>query len=224
MIDKIREANPELHIYEVLDPNFRKYGRILSNIDPSGMLSVLENRTEIPAQGNTYTASFAMLEEDPMIPVIRNKVFGGMEIQAGFCNGHSYQLNALEYHKCPEVNVTNTGAVLFLGSTDDIDGNNIHSSRVKAFYLPAGVVIELHPRVLHFAPCRIREEGFKCIVILGKGTNLPLEKLDTELSDEDKLLKARNKWMIAHPDFIKATGNNAFPGITGENLAINAIK
>ncbi len=224
MINRIREANPEVHIYEIYDSAFKKYGRILNNVDPSGMLSVLEHQTQMPDKGNTYTASFSMLEQDPIISVFQNKVFGGMEVQAGFCNGFSSQLNALEYHKCAEINITSTGAVLFLGSAENIIDNNIHTSRIDAFYLPVGAIVELYPRTLHFAPCKINETGFKCIVILEKGTNIPFERLDIEISDEDRLLKAQNKWMIAHPDFVRATGNTAFPGITGENLTIHEIK
>jgi hypothetical protein len=36
----------------------------------------------------------------------------------------------------------------------------IGSEDVVGVYLPPDTVIELWPRVLHFAPCRVRSEGF----------------------------------------------------------------
>ncbi|MGI6526248.1 MAG: DUF4867 family protein [Caldicoprobacterales bacterium] len=224
MIEKIREANPTLHIHEISDQNFKKYGRILNNIDPSSMLCILESQTTMPNENNTYTPSFPELEQDPAAKVIQNKVFGGMEVQAGFCNGHGFKLNALEYHKCSEVNITSTGVVLFLGRAEDITQNQIQTSKIAAFYLPANIIIELFPLTLHYAPCKTHRSGFRCIVILEKGTNLPLNKLKTETSDEDKLLTAQNKWMIAHPDFAIAIGNSAFAGILGDNPAVNEIE
>ena len=45
----------------------------------------------------------------------------------------------------------------------------IGSEDVAGVYLPPETMIELWPRVLHFAPCRVRSEGFNCLVVFGAG-------------------------------------------------------
>lgn len=143
-----------------------------------------------------------------------------MDIQAGYCNGHGYTLNALEYHKCSEVNFTTSGLVLLLALPQDMSGGVIDSASVKGFYLPKGTAIEVYPKVLHFAPCRISSDGFRCLVVLEKGVNSPLGKTDVPDSDEDKLLFMRGKWLSCHLDSPQAK-QGAFCGISGQNIKLN---
>ena len=51
----LREKNPGLTLYSVLDPEFRRYGRVL-NVE-TGELAAAMAATEIPAEGNCYKAS-----------------------------------------------------------------------------------------------------------------------------------------------------------------------
>ena len=57
--------------------------------------------------------------------------------------------------------------------------------------------------------------GFKCVVVLPKGTNLDV--VNTHATAEDKLLAASNKWLIAHED---AHIDGAFNGLRGENITV----
>ena len=52
-------------------------------------------------------------------------------------------------------------------------------------------------------------------VVLPKGTNYPLDKTYTE--GEEKLLTAKNKWLIAHKD---ANIEGAVNGLIGENIDV----
>ena len=155
-----------------------------------------------------------------MVSLISETVFGGMPVQAGYCNGHGHLLNALEYHKCSEVNLSSRGLVLLLALPSQLHDGRLDSRDVVGFYLPPQVLVEIHPLVLHFAPCRVTEEGFDCLVILEKDTNTPLERVDTSASGEQKLLWMRNKWLTCHPESPQA-GNGAFVGISGENLDLH---
>ncbi len=69
------------------------------------------------------------------------------------------------------------------------------SSRV--FRALAGTAVELYTTTLHYAPCdSAKGAGFRVAVVLPRGTNT--EKPDgTGALHEDKLLWARNKWLIA---------------------------
>ena len=91
---------------------------------------------------------------------------------------------------------------------------------IKGFYLPAGVPVEIHPLVLHFAPCRVRQEGFRCLVVLEQGTNQPLAGgVHPDAPGEEALLWMTNKWMVCHPDSPQAA-KGAHVGIRGENLQL----
>ncbi|MBQ6426980.1 MAG: DUF4867 family protein [Clostridia bacterium] len=175
--------------------------------------------TPLPEAGNRYVASLPELEALPLCGELEADVFGDMPVQAGFCNGHGFRLNALEYHKSSEVNYSTRGLVLLLALPSSLHDGCLDSRDVVGFYLPPQVLVEIHPLVLHFAPCRISGEGFNCLVVLEKNTNTPLEHIDTGAPGEKKLLWMRNKWLTCHPDSPQAK-NGAFTGISGENLTL----
>jgi hypothetical protein len=63
-------------------------------------------------------------------------------------------------------------------------------------------------------------------VVLPAGTNYDLEQdhIDclADSDSEDKLLTAKNKWLIAHPDAPGEKGH--FPGLIGANIEVNVTK
>ena len=218
MLEKLRKKNPQLPLFSVLDPAFAPYGRVLPVLDPASLRAALV-QTRIPEAGNYYTASGPVLETTPDVRYLADTVYGGMAVQAGCCNGHGFTLNAEEYHKCSEVNYSTTGLVLLLALPGDIHDRHLDASAVVGFYLPPEVMVEIHPLVLHFAPCRVRPEGFNCLVVLTEGTNGPLPHVDASAPGEAGLLWMRNKWLLCHKDSPQAK-KGAFIGITGENLQL----
>lgn len=217
LLTVLREKNPGLPLYSVTDPAFARYGRVLEGNTEE--LSAALAATPIPETGNSYRASVPELERVDWMPALKRLVFGGMELEAGYCNGNGFTLNAMEYHKCSEVNFTTTGLVLLLALPEQLKDGHLESSDVVGFYLPPFVPVEIYPLVMHFAPCRISDEGFRCLVVLEKGTNEALDRVDTSASGEEKLLWMRNKWMTCHPDSPQAE-KGAFQGIHGENLTL----
>ena len=77
-------------------------------------------------------------------------------------------------------------------------------------------MVEIYSSTLHFCPCEVSKEGFGCIVILPKGTNLPLEE-----EEADPFLFRKNKWLIAHEENKDLIQKGVTPGITGTNIRIN---
>ena len=217
VLNMLREKNPGLKLYSVLDKEFHRYGRVLQ-ADTTELTAALA-ATEIPAEGNCYKASVPELEAVPLMKNLRRVAFGQMPIQAGYCNGRGFKLNAMEYHKCSEVNFSTTGLVLLLALPEQLDDGKLNSADVAGFCLPAGVLVEILPLVMHFAPCRISEDGFNCLVVLEKGTNEALDSVDTSAPGEEKLLWMRNKWLTCHPDSPQKE-KGAYAGIYGENLAL----
>ena len=217
VLEMLREKNPGLPLYSVTDSEFRRYGRVLAG-ETEELAKALDT-CAIPETGNCYHASEPVLEQVGLMKDMKRVVFGDMPIEAGYCNGRGFQLNAMEYHKCSEVNFTTTGLVLLLGLPEQLDDGKFDSADVVGFYLPAGVLVEIFPMVLHFAPCRITEDGFRCLVILEKGTNEALDSVNTSAEGEEKMLWMRNKWLTCHPDSPQQK-NGAFVGISGENLTL----
>ena len=173
--------------------------------------------TPVP-EDTTYVPSVEELEALDVAEAFQNRGFGGIPIQIGYCNGHNKKLNAVEYHRCSEINVAVTDLVLLIGSQQDItDDFHYDTSRIEAFLVPAGTAIEVYATTLHYAPCHVEDVRISIVVVLAKGTNtditFPLEK-----SGEDKLMTARNKWLIAHEE---AGIEGAFNGLVGENVSID---
>ncbi len=124
-------------------------------------------------------------------------------------------MNAVEWHKSSEINVATTDLILFLGSVQDIVDRKIDSSKIKAFYVEKGEVLEVYATTLHFCPCQVSSEGFGCVVVLPKGTNVPL---DGEY--DDKLMFRKNKWILAHIDNEGLIARGVIAGVTGENYEV----
>ena len=214
-LNDLRARNPELGITPVTDAAFAPYGRVLPLRDAETLRRALED-TPIPDEGNQYVASVDALEK-ACEAAGACAPFGGMPTQAGYCNGNGHQLNALEYHKCSEVNFSDTGLVLLLALPEDMPDGQVDAADVRAFYLPPDTAIEVYPRVGHFAPCRVSEEGFRCLVVLERGVNSPIELPGTDAAGEEKRLWMRGKWMTCHPDSPQAE-KGAFVGIHGANI------
>ena len=207
-------------ILSVTDPEFKKYGKVVTNIDFSSIVEAMQSK-HCPKDGTVYVASDAELESLPVYADI-NRVFGGeMEMQVGYCNGHNLKLNGLEYHRNSEVNICATDCIFMLGFQQDIEDDfSYDTSNVEAFLAKKGTAVEFYATSLHYAPCHVsEEEGFRACVVLPKKTNWALEEGHSkDDSDEDRLLMARNKWLIVHKD--GGQSPDAFVGLQGANLEI----
>ena len=89
------------------------------------------------------------------------------------------------------------------------------TSKVEGFFVPKGTAIEVYATTLHYAPCGVDGHGFKCVVVLPKGTNLDV--VNIHATAEDRLLAASNKWLIAHED---AHIDGVFNGLRGDNITV----
>ena len=204
-----------MEILKVTDKAFQTYGKVIQGIDVSDLLEALK---ETPQPDDVvYVASDEKLEACPCVEKIGYSLYGGMPIQVGYCNGNNVLLNAVEYHRDSEVNVAQTDMILILGKEQDIEEDGTYDTgKMEAFLVPAGTVIEVYATTLHYAPCNVNGNKFRAAVILPKGTNtdVPAAQNNTK---EDKLLFARNKWLIAHEE---AGIEGAFVGLKGENLSV----
>ena len=204
-------------IKSVNDIEFKKYGRVLKNYDVKELLNRMK-KTPLP-KDVIYEPSIKELEELEIAKEFRNREFGGLDIQIGYCNGNNYMLNAVEYHRTSEINIAVTDLVLLLGLEQDIEEDySYDTAKIEAIFVPAETAIEVYGTTLHYAPCNAKEDGFKCVVILHKDTNTALED-NIQRQGEDALLFAKNKWLIGHPE-IDLGEQGAFIGLKGENICL----
>lgn len=204
-----------MQILNVHDDAFRQYGKVIEGIDVSDILTAME---ETPCPEDVmYTPSDPKIEACESAKKIAHSVYGGMPVEIGYCNGHNKKLNAAEYHRDSETNIACEDLVLILGHETDVEKDwTYDTSRMQAFLVPKGTMIEVYATTLHYAPCHVHDNGFRCVVVLPRGTNTDIDRSECN-TPEDKLLFARNKWLIAHPE---AKIDGAFNGLKGVNITI----
>ena len=204
-------------IKKVTDDEFKKYGHVLKNYNCSKLIEKMKT-TPLPTDV-IYEPSVKELENLKIFEDLKAREFGELPIQIGYCNGNNYLLNAVEYHRSSEINVAVTDFILLLGCIQDIEEDySYDTSKIEAFIIPTGTILEVYATTLHYAPCNANEYGFKCVVVLPKDTNLSLESKINK-SGEDALLFARNKWLIGHKD-TDLGAQGAFIGLKGQNISV----
>ena len=208
-----------MKLYPVTDPAFRPYGRIVTGLD-TAKAEILQALAGTPLpDGTDYVAEDACLQGLPAAAEVSEHLFGGMPCQLGWCNGHNNALNCLECHRGSEFNLGTEDFVLLLAKREEIEGGKLDTAKVKAFRVPAGVLVEVYATTLHYAPCHTdAAKGFRVLVALPKGTNTGKPEIKNNGGD-DALLWACNKWLLAHPDSAEAKAG-AYVGLTGENIKI----
>lgn len=206
-----------MKIQNVNSPEFGTYGRVITGYDVSGLMEAMLE-TPLP-DGVEYVASVPELEALPEAEALAAGIYGQMPIQIGYCNGHNRKLNALEYHRDSEVNLAVTDLVLLIGRQQDIEEDYTYdTSLAEAFFVPAGTLIEVYATTLHYAPCQCSEEGFRCVIVLPLGTNGELTGSVEVKNGEDRLLFARNKWLVGHEE--GGLPDTAWIGLKGDNISL----
>lgn len=203
---------------QVTEKSFLKYGKIL-DLDCKEIITAMETFTPLP-DGVEYVPSDDHLEKLSSFGQLRNEVYGGLDIEFGYCNGENHLLNAVEYHRSSEVDIAATDLILILGWQQDIDSTtySYDTDKMEMFFVPKGTAVELYATTLHYAPCSVNGQRFRCGVILPKGTNESLVQVPSR-QGENQLLFAANKWLIAHPES-GLDKDGAFIGLVGKNLTV----
>ena len=192
-----------MKILSVMDPSFQNYGAVLGGYDVKELLETLDKVTPLP-DAVDYVPEQAELQALAIEKDLRNNAYGGMPIQIGWCNGHNTKMNCLEYHRDSELNVGVKDFILLLAKREDLENGVLDTDKVVAYKCPAGVLVEVYATTLHYAPCSAKKgDGFKVIVVLPKGTNMAKPAI-TVKNEEDEILWAANKWLLAHADSAEA--------------------
>ena len=208
-----------MKIYSVYDPAFKPYGQIVEGMEDAvkEIMTALATTPLPDAVG--YVPEEPVLQELPAATEVSEHLYGGMPVQMGWCNGHNTKLNCLEYHRDSEFNLGTENFILLLARQDEICDGVLDTAKVKAFWVPAGTLIECYATTLHYAPCHTDpNKGFQVLIALPKGTNTDKPAI-TPKTPEDQLLWARNKWLLAHAESSEAA-DGAVVALVGENIDI----
>jgi len=207
-----------MEIKNVLDREFAPYGRVHEGYILDSLLTAMD-AIPLPEKGVDYRPSIPELESQDVFRQFEVSAYGGMPTQIGMCWGRNTKLDCLEYHRDSEFNVGTDDFILLLAKQDEIVDGMLDTAKVRAFRVPAGSLVEVYATTLHYAPCHTNEAaGFRVAVILPQGTNGPRPKAEP-VTSEDRLLWARNKWLLAHPDSAEAKQGAAVQ-LSGPNLDI----
>lgn len=202
-----------MKIYSIHDKEFAKYGKVI-DAPYFAELKKASEEIPVPETGSAYHASEPGFETEEITSYYR-EVFGMMDVQVGYCWGRNNVLNALEWHKNSEIAVALTDLIMLLGDLTEMENGEFDTSKIKAFMFKEGESAELYATTLHFSPGMPEDKVFKNVVVLPRGTNLPLEK-----PSSDKFLHAVNKWIIVHSDFKRLVDMGRVVGLKGENIKI----
>ena len=204
-----------MEIKSIFDAEFSPYGQVHKGYKLDGLLAAMK-AIPLPESGTTYQPTIPELEALPIFELFGANAYGGMPVQLGMCWGRNTKLNCLEYHRDSEFNVGTHDFILLLAKQDGIVDGMLDTAKVRAFRVPAGVLVEVYATTLHYAPCHTDEaEGFRVAVALPRGTNEAKPAIKA-ITEEDQLLWARNKWLLAHEDSAEA-GQGAAVRLSGDN-------
>ncbi len=213
-----------IKIKSVFSKEFALYGKVLTGYDTKELCAKLDECTPLPTDSVVYEPGESHLEALPIAKEFSDNAYGGMPIQVGYCNGFNTKLNCLEYHRGSELNIPSTDAILLVATVSDIENGKISTRKVKAFRVPARTVVQVYETTLHYAPCcdvhgSEIAPGFRVVIVLPKDTNTAKPEIKNK-NLEDKMLWAKNKWLLAHPASSEAK-SGAYVGITGENIDLS---
>ena len=204
-----------MEIKSIFDAEFSPYGQVHKGYKLDGLLAAMK-AIPLPESGTTYQPTIPELEALPIFELFGANAYGGMPVQLGMCWGRNTKLNCLEYHRDSEFNVGTHDFILLLAKQDEIVDGMLDTAKVRAFRVPAAVLVEVYATTLHYAPCHTDEaEGFRVAVALPRGTNEAKPAIKA-ITEEDQLLWARNKWLLAHEDSAEA-GQGAAVRLSGDN-------
>lgn len=205
----------------VFSVEFERFGKVIPCVDTDKVTKILET-LPCPKDAVTYVASEPALETEDLMADVQTRVFGGLPVQIGYCSGHNRKLNAIEYHRNCEINITGTDALFMLAPITAIKDGIMDTQAVETFYCPKGTAVQFYETALHYAPCHSDDgEVFRVAVVLPKGTNTakPAD-LDCRCDAEPHMLTANNKWLLAHKDSSEGRNHISSGILVGENITL----
>lgn len=221
-ISEFKAANPNIKLYDVNSPEFSVYGVLYPNYDISRIKTILTS-LPLPESGSRYLQSIEALEKEETIQSIGKDIFAGLPINAGATIGYTTDFSAVEFHQSSEVNIALDDVILVLGQRQLLEVNQTFDPHTegKAFYIPAGSVIELFNTTLHYAPVEVFEHGYRVVVVVVEGTNTALP---SDFHSQNPRVVKKGKFQVVHPSRKDKIAQGYQVGMSGELMTFNPLK
>ncbi len=97
MLETLKTKNRDIKFYSVLDKEFKEYGEVINNFDVSEFATAVKN-IENPQSGAKYLPSEERFEKLSCAKQLKERFFGQLPAQIGYCWGYNSVLNATEWH------------------------------------------------------------------------------------------------------------------------------
>ena len=158
-----------MKIYSVYDPEFKPYGQIVEGL-ANTIQEILLVRRRLPRgrcgiRAGIQTSAGAVRHGGDQRALLRRDARG-----AGLVNGHNTtpELSGIP----PTANSiwVRRISVLLLARQEEIEDGVLDTEKVKAFRVPAGVLVEVYATTLHYAPCHLTKLGASAMVACPWGT------------------------------------------------------
>lgn len=159
------------------DLAFLDYGVSYTQYDVCELQQSMDVQVPIPAPTllYRYISLYPAMEKLPVVQQIGRDVLLGRCIEAGEWLGHAEALTAVEFYQGSEVNVSSTDVVMVIGKRgQSYDGVFNAEKDAKLSSVPLGTVVESSSDTCYYSPCEAVLSGFKFIVLLIAGSNVPL--------------------------------------------------
>lgn len=206
-------------VKSVFSVEFERFGKIIEGVNTGKVVELL-GKVNCPEDAVTYVPSEPVLETPDLMDDLQNRVFGGLPVEIGYCNGHNRVLNCLEYHRNSELNITGTDALFMLAPLTAIKDGVVDSEAVETFFAPKGTAILFYETTLHYAPCHADGANtFRVCVVLPKGTNT--DRPDAPRTGEAGMLTHNNKWLLSHKDSPEGRAGVSTGRLIGKNLSLD---
>ena len=216
-IEKLRKLNPKLDIKDLSDTAFKKYGQVLEGYDFTKAMDFI-NQIPLPSRDNDiYILNSPELCEMDIGKKIKNEIYGGVNIDIGYCLGIcDSACDLMEYHRCDEFIVsTEDPMVMPLGDQRDIVDNTYDLSFTENFFVPPGVAVDLYATTLHGYSYQTSGKGYRMLIALIQNTNKPIDFEIDKNHRETKLLTNVNAFIMVKSDEVNKHVPDAYPGPKG---------
>lgn len=80
-----------MEILKVTDAEFKTYGKVLEGYDMTDLLKAMEH-APLPLDEVIYEPSIEELEGLKIADEMKERAYGGLEIQIGYCNGNNKKI------------------------------------------------------------------------------------------------------------------------------------
>jgi len=189
-----------MEIKSVHSKDFDLYGYVVEG-DFSDMLAALA-KTPCPSDSITYKASEDTLEATSDFKRVQI-LFGGMDCQAGYCNGYNLPGTGMtEYHIGSEFILAEGDTLLDVAHRKDIKDGVVYNSKFEAFRVCAGQAVVLYETTLHHAPRSDGKTCFRTVVGLLRGTNVGKPEI-VPIAGNGVKMTDTNKWLLPITDDTK---------------------